>query len=131
MPEGPEAKIIGDFLNTKLKNNIIKKIDCVSKPYTKRFGHVTKKIKKFLPFKYKKNTTIGKHTFIPIDTKTFFSYHLGMTGYWSLAKNKHCHLKLETENNFKIYFHDVRRFGNIKIITKDEVKKNIITSLIF
>ena len=123
MPEGPEAKIVADFLNKELKNKTIKKINCISIPYKKRFGHIEKELKKFLPFKYKKNKSIGKHTFIELNANFFFSYHLGMTGYWDTKKNKHCHLKLETDKKFKIYFHDTRRFGNIKIITKKEIKK--------
>jgi len=123
MPEGPEAKIVADFINKKLKNKTITKVSCVSDPYKKRFGQVTKEIKQFLPFKYQENKSIGKHTFIPLNKKTFFSYHLGMSGYWSTEINKHCHLKVETDQNFKIYFHDVRRFGNIKIINQEEINK--------
>ena len=40
MPEGPEAKIVADFINKKLKNKTITKMSCVSDPYKKRFGQV-------------------------------------------------------------------------------------------
>ena len=122
MPEGPEAKIVADFLNKKLKNKTIKKINCISAPYKKRFGHVEKELKNFLPFKYKKNKSIGKHTFIELNSNFFFSYHLGMTGYWDTEKNKHCHLKIETDKKFICYhfnkkYYKVPTFGRLfKII---------------
>jgi len=50
-----------------------------------------------------------------LGSDTYLAYHLGMTGYWSQNKKKHAHIKIATNKN-TLYFHDTRRFGNIKII---------------
>ena len=47
-----------------------------------------------------------------------------MTGKWSEKKEKHSHFKIETSDNTKIYFTDPRRFGNIKIVSKDQLDKD-------
>ena len=36
MPEGPEVKIVADFLNKKLENKIITELNYCSKPYKKK-----------------------------------------------------------------------------------------------
>ena len=36
MPEGPEVKIVADFLNKKLENKIITELNYCSKPYNFR-----------------------------------------------------------------------------------------------
>ena len=42
-----------------------------------------------------------------------------MTGGWSSELTKHCHFRVFDGNN-ELFFKDVRKFGNMKIITKTQ-----------
>ena len=121
MPEGPEVRIVSDFLNKELKDQIITSFDHCSIPYKLKYGDLIYELNKFTPLKFEKVFCIGKTSFIKLSEDKYFSYHLGMTGSWSNEKFKHAHLKIYTNNKKSIYFHDIRRFGNIKLISKDEL----------
>ena len=49
MPEGPEVKIVSDFINSKLHNKDIISIDCISSPYKQKYSEITKEINVVLP----------------------------------------------------------------------------------
>lgn len=118
MPEGPEVKIVSDYVNEKLHNQEIIRIESTSFAYNQKYSHLIKKINDFLPQKFNNSFCRGKNTFIELGKNIFLSYHLGMTGHWSLTKKKHAHLAIITDNK-TLYFHDTRRFGNIKLINQD------------
>tara|TARA_B110001450_G_scaffold35904_1_gene31592 strand:+ start:429 stop:1235 length:807 start_codon:yes stop_codon:yes gene_type:complete len=122
MPEGPEVRIVADFLQKELKNQEITNFDCFSKPYKIKYGKIVKEINKHIPFKFSEIFCIGKTSFIKIDDDKYFSFHLGMTGNWSKKEEKHSHLKLKTNINNVVYFNDIRRFGNIKILNNIDIK---------
>ena len=117
MPEGPEVKIVSDFINSKLHNKNIISIDCISSPYKQKYSEITKEVNKFLPLKFNSSFCRGKTTFIKLIENKFLAYHLGMTGFWSLDKRKHAHLQIVTKSS-TLYFHDTRRFGNIKLVDR-------------
>ncbi len=122
MPEGPEVKITSDYLNIELKDEIITKFNLLSDPYNKKYKRLIKSINLLLPIKFHTFFCIGKKTFTHLKNNKYFAYHLGMTGHWSKQKEKHAHLCLETLNK-KIYFHDTRRFGNIKLIQVNNIEE--------
>lgn len=122
MPEGPEAKIVSDYINKELANSSICSFECISEPYKKKYAKLVKEINRYLPQYFSQSFCRGKNTFIKLSKGLYFSYHLGMTGYWSTKKSQHAHLKITTERSV-IYFHDTRRFGNIKIITTELMNK--------
>ena len=123
MPEGPEVKIVADFLNKKLKNKTITDLNYCSKPYKKKYGKLIKELNKFTPIKFEKVFCIGKASFLKIDKHHYFSYHLGMTGKWSEIKEKHSHLTIKTSDQDQLYFTDTRRFGNIKLLKEGNLLK--------
>ena len=123
MPEGPEVKIVADFLNKKLKNKTITDLNYCSKPYKKKYGELIKELNQFTPIKFEKVFCIGKASFLKIDKYHYFSYHLGMTGKWSEIKEKHSHLIIKTSDQDQLYFTDTRRFGNIKLLKEDDLLK--------
>jgi len=133
MPEGPEVKIVSDYINIKLNQAVIRKVECISKPYKKKYTHIVNQINQLLPQKFNSAFCRGKNTFIKLTQGTYFSYHLGMTGYWSSVKNKHAHLKI-ISNRTTLYFHDTRRFGKISIIdqklidTKYDIKLDLLNN---
>jgi len=122
MPEGPEVRIVADFLQKKLSNQNITDFKCLSKPYQIKYGKLIDEINNFIPFNFSEIFCIGKTTFIKINDDKYFSFHLGMTGNWSNVKEKHSHLKLKTDKNNIIYFNDTRRFGNIKLLNNIDIK---------
>lgn len=123
MPEGPEVKIVADFLNKKLKNKTITDLNYCSKPYKKKYGELIKELNQFTPIKFEKVFCIGKASFLKIDKHHYFSYHLGITGKWSECKEKHSHLLIKTSDQDQIYFTDTRRFGNIKLLKESDLLK--------
>ena len=123
MPEGPEVKIISNYLNRTLNKLSILSVKAVSDPYKEKYKDTIEEINKYLPTQYHNSFCIGKQTFIQLKNGIFFSYHLGMTGFWSKKKEKHAHLCLKMNNNLNIYFHDTRRFGNIKILKSNNIKE--------
>ena len=123
MPEGPEVKIVADFLNKKLKNKTITDLNYCSKPYKKKYGELINELNQFTPIKFEKVFCIGKASFLKIDKHHYFSYHLGMTGKWSEIKEKHSHLIIKTSGQDQLYFTDTRRFGNIKLLKEGDILK--------
>jgi endonuclease-8 len=124
MPEGPEVKIMSEYLNDVLSGQDIVSISCISKPYHLKYGDLVSKIQSFLPISFNDSFCIGKATFIPLSDNMFLSYHLGMSGFWSLDLLKHAHLQISTRLGTNFYFHDTRRFGNIKLLSKSEIEMN-------
>jgi DNA-formamidopyrimidine glycosylase len=123
MPEGPEVKIVADFLNKKLKNKTITDLNYCSKSYKKKYELLIKELSQFTPIKFEKVFCIGKASFLKIDKHHYFSYHLGMTGKWSEIKEKHSHLIIKTSDQNQLYFTDTRRFGNIKLLKEGDLLK--------
>ena len=123
MPEGPEVKIVSDYLNKELKNQIITSFEYCSAPYKVKYSELIHELNKLVPLNFDKVFCIGKTSFIKLSNDKYFSYHLGMTGSWSTEKFKHAHLKVDTKQKKSIYFHDIRRFGNIKLISQKDLEK--------
>ncbi len=117
MPEGPEVKITSDFLNDHFKGEVIKEIIPITTYFENRYSKVIEVLNDKLINKKINSFTIGKRTYIPLNGKQFYQYHLGMTGYWSTELTAHSHLKLSSHNK-DLYFCDVRKFGN-HLITSD------------
>ena len=118
MPEGPEVRIMSDHFNDILVGKLVVTIECISQPYIEKYGTLVDELQSFFPLRIKPTFCVGKATFLELNKNYYFSYHLGMTGFWSLHKSKHAHLCLTTDKDLKFYFHDTRRFGNIKLISK-------------
>lgn len=124
MPEGPEVKIMSDYVNEVLFGHTITNIECISNAYKFKYGSLVDSIQRFLPFVFEPSFCVGKASFIPLGSNYYFSYHLGMTGFWASKKSSHAHLKLITSSGLLFYFHDTRRFGNIKLISKSDISHN-------
>ena len=77
MPEGPEVKIVADFLNKKLENKIITELNYCSNPYKKKYSKLINKLNQFTPINFKEIFCIGKASFLKLDKHNYFSYHLG------------------------------------------------------
>jgi len=130
MPEGPEVKIVSDYINKELDNSCIQSIECISSPYKLKYNSLVEYINQLTPQKFIPSFCRGKSTFIKFGEEIYLAYHLGMTGYWSRKKKKHAHLKIITDKK-TLFFHDTRRFGNIKIINTQLLAKKYSITLDF
>ena len=123
MPEVPEITILSQYLLTKLKGRIIKKIEILSGKYTRKkllgidlFDNNKYKISNFdskgkLMWCEMKNVKTNK--------KIYMLSHLGLSGEWNFHKQKDDRIRLTVinENNDKTYvlcYNDPRNFGNLE-----------------
>ena len=117
MPEGPEVKIASDYFNDFFATSKKIKFEIISDYYCQKYSDVFNIISDNLE-KFKPTFTIGKNIFLELKNNKILNLHLGMTGGWSSELIKHCHFRVFDSNN-ELFFKDVRKFGNIKIITKN------------
>jgi formamidopyrimidine-DNA glycosylase len=132
MPECAEVKITAEYLNLVVNDKILidarvnsgkflKKLpqnwnvisDCIFESSKTQFKNI-KSLGKFIYGEIHKNGKIY-----------YLSNTLGMSGFWTNQNLKHNHITLEFSDKTKIYFNDVRRFGNFNIITHDELNKKL------
>ena len=118
MPEGPEVKIASKYFNDFFKKSEKIEFELLTQYYKEKYTNVFSHIKKNLKH-YQPSYTIGKNIFIDLNGNSVFNFHLGMTGGWCSKLIKHCHFRVFDGNN-TLFFKDVRKFGNMKIITKTQ-----------
>ena len=121
MPEGPEVKIASDYFNHFFLSSKKIKFEIISEYYYQKYYDVFDTITKQLEI-FKPTFTIGKNIFLELKNNQLFNFHLGMTGGWSNELIKHCHFRIYDENN-ELFFRDIRKFGNMKIINKSDFNK--------
>ena len=135
MPEGPECKIVGEYLHNKLENvNCVSMIFHKNSRYSKhglpqRFSELT------YPFKILSVNVKGKLIWFEFDNGLYMLNTLGMSGMWTQTESKHCdfeiiYTKSEIKANVKcdnIFFKDMRHFGTIKFVNLDELNKKLRT----
>ena len=63
MPEGPEVKIVADYLNKFLKNKKISSFSHCSKPYKIKYGEVIKSLKEYVPLDFQDFSVLVKQVF--------------------------------------------------------------------
>jgi len=140
MPELPEVEVVKKSLEKSIKNLIIKKIQIN-----------TKKLRYFVD-KNKINRTVGrkiisikrrsKYLIIEVEKNLSILAHLGMTGKFLLLNNKkklkrtsfyyqlsnkgskHNHVIFNFNNNTKLIYNDVRKFGFIKVIQSNKLNQS-------
>ena len=140
MPELPEVEVVKKSLEKSIKNLIIKKIQIN-----------TKKLRYFVD-KNKINRTVGrkiisikrrsKYLIIEVEKNLSILAHLGMTGkflllnkkkklkrtsfYYQLSNkgSKHNHVIFNFNNNTKLIYNDVRKFGFIKVIQSNKLNQS-------
>jgi DNA-formamidopyrimidine glycosylase len=131
MPELIEVLVTGQYLNLKISNKIITKINILGGRY-KRHKNSLKRfnlVKSLLPLKIISVNTKGKFLWFELinnnKKKIFLMNTFGMSGKWSFKKEKHSNIEIIFKNKNKIYFTDVRNFGTIKFDSKKELDKKL------
>ncbi len=140
MPELPEVEVVKRSLEKKLQNLIIKKVKIIdgNLRYKLRLNHMSKLIGK----KIKKVKRRSKYLVFEIYDDLFMIAHLGMTGKFFFIDRKDKKFKTSfhdinnkndekydkviffLQNNQKLVYNDVRKFGFIKIFNKNQFNYN-------
>ncbi len=118
MPEGPEVKQMSINISERIKNEEIKEISVIGGKWIKKPIPNLQDFQKDLPSKVKNVGVKGKSIQIYLENGWTIWNTLGMSGGWKDNQGKHSHLSILTDKGKKIWFDDVRRFGNI-ILIKD------------
>lgn len=127
MPEGPEVKKIGEYLNNFFIDNTIKSVKILKGRYVNKqppcgFYYFIEK----LPLKSLSCNTKGKFIYILLENNIFIFNTLGMSGFWTTNKSKHSNVEFVTQKG-TIYFTDQRNFGTLKFIfTKNELQLKLL-----
>lgn len=139
MPEGPEVKILSQYLIGKLRGRIISKVEILSGKYTKNEIANIKLFK--TPNKYiiLNVESHGKLMWFTLESKKeskkiYLVSHLGLTGQWSFYRNDDDRVKITIVNQnddktYYLYYNDQRNFGNIYIYDNFNHLKNKTNAL--
>lgn len=121
MPEGPEVKIASSYFNSYFKSCKKIEFEILTNYYQEKYGEIFKKINSEIDL-YPQSYTVGKNIFIDLKNDLIFNFHLGMTGGWCEKNVKHCHFRIFSESK-ELFYKDVRKFGKMKLITKNDFLK--------
>ncbi len=132
MPEGPEVKLISNFLDKKLTGKYIQQINILGGRYHNH--NPPKNYKKFtdlLPLKVTSVNSYGKFIWFEFSNSDITLWNtLGMSGWWQIKDETHNNISLNYSKTPKgksniIYFNDPRNFGTFIF----DSKKNLLTKL--
>ena len=141
MPELPEVEVVKRSLESKIQNKIIKKVKI--NDIKLRYKLNIKKISQLNNLKIKKIERRSKYLLFHFDKPIIMLVHLGMTGkfffinenkkkfktsfYYNLneAKDqKYDRVIFFLKNRQKFIYNDIRKFGFIKLLSKNKIDKN-------
>lgn len=129
-PEGPEVRVVAEWLNYHYKGAEILDILYNEKSALHKSGSYSSH-KIVYPIKVKGVTCKGKHIFWLCQSAgkdIYFHSHLAMTGRWTPTKGNHSNMEficVTTIGQHRLYFDDTRRFGKFSILysTEDYLQK--------
>lgn len=116
MPEGPEICIISNYLNDKLKDNVLKNIEILEKSRYNQSDIVSRNFYKVLNKKLYRVSFKGKKIIFDFG-KDFLISFLGLEGKWVVNPIKHLQygsIRLEFENDLNVFYYDTRHFGYLE-----------------
>ena len=142
MPELPEVEVVKKSLINKTQNLIVKAVKINDGRL--RYKINRDKIKKIIGLKFKKISRRSKYLLFFFNKDIVMLVHLGMTGkfffvnqkskkyktsfYYDLNEvkdKKHDRIIFNLSNNQKLIYNDIRKFGFIKLIKRDNVDNNV------
>ena len=140
MPELPEVEVVKRSLENNINDLVIKKV--IINTNKLRYIINKKKLKEVVGRKITSITRRSKYLLIHFDKNISLIVHLGMTGkflilnkkkklektsfYYKLNSKdtKHDHIVFNFENNVKLIYNDVRKFGFIKLIKTNDINSS-------
>ena len=140
MPELPEVEVVKKSLINKIQNLIIKTVKINDGRL--RYKIDRNNIKKIIGLRFKKISRRSKFLLFFFNKDIVMLTHLGMTGkfffvnhkknkyktsfYYDIDKdNKHDRIIFNLSNNQKLIYNDIRKFGFIKLIKRENLNQNI------
>jgi formamidopyrimidine-DNA glycosylase len=132
MPEGPEVKMISEYLNKKLAGKYIQQFNIHGGRYQahgppKNFN----KFIELLPLKVESVKSYGKFIWMEFTNSDLTIWNtLGMSGWWQTKEEVHNNVSLIYSKTAKgksntIYFNDQRNFGTFIFDSKKKLKEKI------
>jgi endonuclease VIII len=128
MPEGPETKIISDFLNKNLSGKTLLSIEINSKSRYYKLGQIEgyDTLLNYLPLKVSRVWTRGKVIVFELQNDIYITSQLGMEGWWNTKPGNHSGVifnfgfQIIGPINLNViedryYYDDSRHMGNISI----------------
>lgn len=147
MPEGPECRLVAEWLNTVLINRVLTMIQWSAESRYNSSRHEDKKIPlfdefvKFLPLRIESVSSHGKLIIFRLSrggVTIYMTNHLNMEGKWVHEPGKHSNLWLNYYNiisdsppmctEHRIYFDDSRKFGYIEFHFGIEMLKHNLST---
>ena len=142
MPELPEVEVVKKSLESKIKNLVIKNVKI--NDGNLRYKLKSKELPKICGLKIKKIERRSKYLLFHFDKPIIMLVHLGMTGkfffinenkkkfktsfYYNLNEtkdHKYDRVIFFLKNRQKFIYNDLRKFGFIKLLSKNKVDKNL------
>ena len=139
MPELPEVEVVKRSLINKTQNSIIKSVKINDGRL--RYKIDANQINKIIGLKFKKISRRSKYLIFFFNKNIVMLVHLGMTGkffytdhrkikfktsfYYDINEGKdekHNRVIFNLSNNEKLIYNDIRKFGFIKILNKDDLE---------
>ena len=118
-PEGPEVRVITEWLHAHFANTIILNI-VYNQNSSLGKNNTAHNLSEYYPLKIISVTCKGKHIIWTCQTSNqetiYFHNHLAMTGRWSMKAGDHSNLHLVIQDKGNLYFDDVRRFGDFSVL---------------
>ena len=142
MPELPEVEVVKRSLINKTQNLIVKAVKINDGRL--RYKIDKNKVKKIIGLKLKKISRRSKYLLFFFNRNVVMLVHLGMTGkfffinhkrtkyktsfYYDLNDDidkKHDRVIFDLSNDQKLIYNDIRKFGFIKFIQRDNLNQNV------
>lgn len=123
MPEGPEAKRVANRLQNSFQYKTITKI---------RYNNKAKLLtdyKQLCEIKIRNIFSYGKKVIFQCSDDVFIVSSFGMTGKWCLQPQSHSNIVFIFSDHTRLYFDDVRRFGNVSIYNQQGYLNNVVSKL--
>lgn len=114
MPEGPEVRIVRDFLRKHLKQ-----INKIEVRFNKFYGFE----KLVLPAEVANIDCKGKLLYFKVRNLWVIN-HMMLTGGWSLSEGKYDKVIFDTGSE-KLYYGDARGFGMFRVLTEKELQEKL------
>ena len=141
MPELPEVEVVKRSLNSKIQKLVVERITVKDEKLRYRINK--NKLKILLGLKIIKILRRSKFLLFIFEKNTVLLVHLGMTGKFFIIKknhpkqktsfhynikenayDKHDRLIFLLNDNLKLIYNDIRKFGFIKIDLVNKIKNN-------
>lgn len=132
MPEGPEVKLITNYLSKKLTGKYIQQFNILGGRY--QHHNPPKNFNKFielLPLKIESVNSYGKFIWMEFSNCDLTLWNtLGMSGWWQIKEEAHNNISLIYSKTPKgesktVYFNDQRNFGTFIFDSKKKLKEKI------